>query len=90
MVATHVRRKGKRDQRDKSSIAYETAHTKEKVDVHNKWECEKSMAENSRFAERHTGRIYWTAYIVKECLLGLSRVTSLDDRVVTGCFISSK
>ena len=69
MVATHVRRKEKRDQRDKSSIAYETDHTKEKVDVQNKWECEKSIEENSRFAERHAGRIYWIAYIVKECLV---------------------
>ena len=67
MVATCEHRQEKRDQRDKSSTAYETDHTKEKVDVQNRRECEKSMEDCSRFAERHAGRIDWTACSVKEC-----------------------
>ena len=69
MVATHEHQEEKIDQRDMSSTACETAHTKEKVDVQDKRECEKSLEESSRFAERHAGRIYWTACIVKEYLV---------------------
>ena len=67
MVATCEHKQEKRDQRDKSSTAYETDHTKEKVDVQNRREREKPMEVSSRFAKRHAGRIYWTACSVKEC-----------------------
>ena len=40
MVATHEHWKDKRDQKDTSSTACETVHTKEKVDVQNKREYE--------------------------------------------------
>ena len=75
LVATREQQKEKRDQRDKSSAAYETAHTKEKVDAQNKWECEKAMEESSRFAERHAGKIYWTVCIVRECLVSQELLT---------------
>jgi hypothetical protein len=65
LVATHEHWTEKRAQRDKSSTAYETAHMIEKVDVQNRMECEKPMAESSRFVERHAGRIYWIACSVK-------------------------
>ena len=67
MVATCEHQQEKKDQRDKSSTAYETDHTKEKVDVQYRREREKPMEVSSRFAERHAGRIYWTACSVKEC-----------------------
>src|SRR5688572_21860071 len=75
LVATREQQKEKRDQRDKSSAAYETGPAKEKVDAQNKWECEKAMEESSRFAERHAGTIYWTVCIVTECLVSQELLT---------------
>ena len=75
MDATREHWKEKRDQRDKSSIGYETEHMKEKVDVKNRMECDKSMEESSRFEEPHAGRIYWTACIAKECLASQELLT---------------
>ena len=56
MVQIREQQKEKKVQRDNSSAAYETAHTKEKVDAQNKREGEKATEESSRFAERHAGR----------------------------------
>jgi hypothetical protein len=58
LVATHEHLKEKKDQRDMSSTACETEHTKEMVDAQNRREYEKSLEESSRFVERHAERIY--------------------------------
>ena len=56
MVATRGHRKEKRDQKGRSSTAYETAHMKAKADAKNKKEYEKWMEESSRSAEQHAGK----------------------------------
>ena len=54
-------------QRDKSSTACETAHTKEKVDAKKKREHAKWLEESSRSEEQHAEKSDWIAYSVKEC-----------------------
>ena len=56
-----------RDQTDKFSTAYETAHRKEKVDVQNNKEHEKWVEGSSRSVEQHVEKSDWTACSVKEC-----------------------
>ena len=57
----------RRGQTDKSSAAYETAHTKEQADVYNKKEHAKWMEESSRSVEQHAEKSDWIACSVKEC-----------------------
>ena len=56
MVVTRGYRKEKRDQKGRSSTAYETAHMKAKPDAKNKKEYEKWMEGSSRSAEQHAGK----------------------------------
>ena len=53
MVATHGHQKEKRDQKGRSSTAYETAHKKARADEKKKKEYEKWMEESSRSVEQH-------------------------------------
>ena len=46
----------KRDQKGRSSTAYETAHMKAKADAKNKKKYEKWLEESSRSAEQHAGK----------------------------------
>ena len=56
----------KGEQTDKFSTAYETVHTKEKVDMQNKVH-EKWLEGSSRFVEQHVEKSDWTTCSVKEC-----------------------
>ena len=56
LVATRGHRMEKRDQKGRSSTAYETAHKKAKADAKSKKEYEKWMEESSRSEEQHAGK----------------------------------
>ena len=69
LVVTRDQWMRRRDQRGRTSTAYEIAHRKEKADEKREKEYEEYMEESSRSVEQHVGRSGQIVYSVRECLV---------------------